>query len=88
MFSIFRMKTHSQILIVVLALVFASMGAHFGALPETAEQSPDSEHHPAMVQPSIQHLKSMRGHFKLENLPKKLRAKLGAKIFKNLLTKE
>ena len=82
------MKTRTRTLIVVLALVFVSMGAHFGTSSETAKQSPESADHPAMIGSSIQHLKSMKEHFKLENLPKRLRTKLGAKIFKSKVTKE
>ena len=59
------MKTPTRILIVVLALVFVSMGVHFGTSSETAKQSLEQTDHPDIVGPSKDYKKSMEGHFKL-----------------------
>ena len=82
------MKTRTRILIVLFALVFVSMGAHFGTSSETAKQSLESTDHPDMIESFIQQEKLMKRHFKLENLPKRLRAKLEAKNLKSYLTNE
>ena len=82
------MKTRTQILIVVLALAFVSMGAHFETSPETAKQSPEPADHPDIVGPLKDYKKSMEGHFKLENISKRLRTMLGARNFKNYLANE
>ena len=82
------MKTPTRILIVLFALVFASMGAHFATSSETFKQSLEQADHPDMIESFIQQEKLMKRHFKLENLPKRLRAKLGAKNLKSYLTNE